>query len=425
MTGTIKYAPGATTLRGLTPDFDYSAAIVETPTSIPATGGSQTTVQDRLMRATTTGGSDNNCIYRPQPVTLDGHDPMVTWSSLTPSVATITADGSASRVSDGLAVFEASGIYGKRQYKRQMTRSGAGAVDVFDGYVAGSLGKHIVDQMTALVAGKTPSDATRLNYSTRTGDFSSPVIARNGANFAASIDLSGMSVWRSEVNNHGYWPCALVSSRHVIAANHVAGGGLFSYAWLTPGGAIVKASVVAAKVIEGTDLQVGYLDQAMPAGVKRFKVLPANYRSYLPSAATYWIPALSKRQKVGDDMVAWIDTATYDAMRILPTRLAEVTGSDFVTRHYAEVPRIGQLDPADPLRAWQTELHTGDSGGPHFLVINGEAVLLGHYADVAGCPHIADYATQIEAAMNAMAVAAGDATSYSLSRVSLSGFPTY
>ena len=425
MSGNIVYTPGASTLRGMTPAQDFSVAVRETPTAIPSPGGSLATVQDRVMRTTTQAASDNNCQFVAQSAQLGGQDPEVSWSAVDPSVALVTPGGAVTRVTDGLARFEASGIYGKRRYSRQMVRTGGGPITVFDSYASGSLARHVVDQMAALVSGKTPSDATRLNYSARSGDFANPTLVRNASNFAASIDLSGMSVWRSDANNYGYWPAALVSTRHFIASNHVAGGNNFGYCWMTPAGAFAKANCIGYYVIPGTDLQIGYLDQDIPVGVKRFKVLPYNFAAYLPSTVDYQIPSLSKRQAIGDDSGAWISTATYDALRILPVCLKDTLTSSYGTVPYANCPVIGQLDPASQFAAWEVPLHTGDSSGPCWLVINGEAVLLGTYADVQGCPHVGNYITQIEAAMNSLAASRGDATVYSLAKVNLSGFPTF
>lgn len=377
------------------------------------------------MRTTTQPASDNNCQLLAQSAQLGGQDPQVGWSANTPAIATITNDGIVTRVSDGLAKFDASGIYGVRRFPRQMTRTGGGPVTVFDSYAAGSLARHIFDQMAALVAGKTASDATRLNYSTRSGDYTNPVLVRNASNFAASVDLSGMSVWRSDLNSFGYWPAALVSARHFITSNHVAGGNNFGYCWMTPGGVFVKANCIAYYVIPGTDIQVGYLDQDIPAGVKRFKVLPTNFASYLPSTTDYQIPSLSKRQAVGDDSGAWISTATYDSLRVLPVKLKDTLTASYSVLPYAQVPVIGQLDPNSAFAAWEVPLHTGDSAGPGWLMINGEAVLLGTYADTQGCPHLGNFITQIEASMNTLAASKGDVTTYSLAKVNLAGFSTY
>lgn len=422
---TITYSPGAMNLVGLTSDQDYRTQIIETPSAVITPGGTYNTVQDRVMRSTISSASDNNCTYNTLPLNLNGDPVSVTWTSLTPNVATISSLGEVIRVSDGNASFESNGLYGKRRFSRTMTRTGGGTVTVFDSYATGSLAKHITDAMTTLINGKTPSDTTLLNYSTFSGDYTSPNVVRNTNNFAASIDLSGMSIFRNEAQNNGYWPAALVSSRHFICANHVTGGGGFSYCWMAPDGSYVKATAIDYYVIPGTDLQVGYLDQAIPAKIKKFKVLPSNYKTYLPSTGSYTLPSLSKRMALGQSDVT-TSTAKYDSLRVLSVKMYnQAIGGYGTDTPYVNVPVTGQLDPTSVFAPWEVVLHTGDSSGPSWLLINGEPVLLGHYAEITGSPSIADYISTIESHMNSMALAHGDGTSYSLTKVDLSGFPSY
>ena len=414
---TITWAQSGKTLRGRAAVEDLSVAMAVDPNTVTTTTH---TVNDAIVATdTVANGFASGTLSAPANVGSQG----VTYQSQTPAVCSVDSSGRVAKVSNGTCLILVQSK--KDSLVFQQPISGTPLVSTrLQQYVAGSLARHVSDAMASLVAGKTPDDATLLNYSTYSGDYPSLTIARNPQNFAAGIDLTGMSVARSDLST-GYWPACLVSKRHYIAANHVTGAN-FSFCWLAADGTQVRATALSHTNIAGTDLHVGYLDQDMPASIKRFKVLPANFRSYLPSSGTYWLPSLSKRQVVGNDASAAINTPKYDALRVLPVKFIDTESTYYGSNgHYAYVPVIGKLDPADPLRAWQVPLHSGDSSGPSWLLINGEAVLLGHYAEVTGAPHLGDYITQVEAAMNSLASAQGDGTSYSLTKISLAGFNAY
>lgn len=417
----LVFAPDAPLWRGMSTAEDYTVSQSTATDVVSAAGSSTTSTLDRTVRR------DTGAITADRPAFIThATGEVVQWTSLTPAVATISVDGSVvTPVATGRAVFEATGRYGTRRYTGLVVFSGPSAVDTVIGYQPGSLARHIWDGTLALIDGKTPSDETLLNYSTRTGDYNSSTVVRNASSFAAGIDLSGMSVWRSESANNGYWPCAAVGPRHTICANHtrLANGVPYGYGWYTPAGEYIQANVVSRQQIGTTDILVEYLDRDLPASIKRFKVLPSNYRSYLPSSTSYRLPTLSKRQAAGVLGSPTISTARYDALRVLSCWFADSTSGNVV--HLARVPQYNQLDASVPWAAWEWPLHTGDSSGPSWFVINGEAVLLGHYYNVEGSPHIGDYLTEIDAAMVALATAAGDATPYALQRASLAGFAVY
>jgi len=424
MTSSIIYQPGAKGIRGMGVSEDYSVYVAETPGIVTQGTTTPRTTNDAVFNRITSAVTINNARY--QAVNANPRYPSCTWKSLNPDIASITPDGVVSGITNGVATFEVTGPFGKRRFTRTIALSAPSTVDVFSNYVIGSLARHIVDAMTSMVAGKSPSDSTLLNYSTFSGDYANPVVVRNQSNIAAGIDLSGMSVFRSEGQNNGYWPGCLVTKRHYVAANHVTGGGASSYCWMAPNGTFEKATPLSVYHVPNTDLHIGYLDRDVPTSIKRFKILPANYRNYLPSARSLWIPSLSKRMVVGNDGAPGSNTPKYDSMRILPVRL-DTGPSNYFGDYtpYAIVPTAGNLDPSDPFRSWEVVLHNGDSSGPSWFLINGEPVLLGHYAEITGSPHLADHIAELETQMNTLAALNGDGTSYSFSKIDLSSFPTY
>ena len=122
---------------------------------------------------------------------------------------------------------------------------------------------------------------TLLNYSTYSGDYPSLTIARNPQNFAAGIDLTGMSVARSDLST-GYWPACLVSKRHYIAANHVTGANFSAGLLLTAPRCVQRRSAIptsrAPICMSGTSTKT-----CLPAS-SGSKSVASQLRSYLPSS---------------------------------------------------------------------------------------------------------------------------------------------
>lgn len=408
MTGRAIYSPGAKTLRGWMPieDFSVQSSQGQTGTAVP---GSLTTDKDQSILTASYSGTSQT--YQ---LSVSG-DVVPSFVNRTPAVVSVTASGLVTALASGLAQVDAVTSKGTRRWEQLVLASQATvSVPQFQGYVAGSLARHITDQMLALIAGKTASDATRNVYSHNlyginavniNGDNQAPDAVRNASNFAAAIDLSGMTVGTYYA---GIFPCALISPRHVIRADHVSSQG--RCVWLGTNGQFYTATVKSSQNIGG-DINIGYLDTPVPAAVKPFKVLPSNYTTYLPSTQVQRIPLLSKGWTAGDKLRVieyWIRTTN-----------PFLSSAPSIALDTQSVPIAGS-----PFESWFSPIISGDSSSPQWAVINGEAVLMGSLWNVTGCSHYGDYVPQIEAAMNAIKDA-GDATVYALSHPDLSAFTSY
>jgi hypothetical protein len=342
----------------------------------------------------------------------DGKAPLQ-FVNRSPSVCTVDANGLVTATANGIAKVDVvTGIGTRRWEQLMLANQTAVSAPQFQGYVAGSLAKHIVDQMAALISGKVPSDDTLNTFASNryginavniNGDNQAPDAVWNPNNFAAAIDLTGMTVGTFY---GGIFPAALVSPRHVIRAKHVSSQG--KCVWKGTDGNFYSANIVRSQALTG-DICVGYLDAAIPATVKPFKVLPSNYASYLPSVSKQALPALSKRYSGGDKLRIlefWImqNQGIYSSTFAVNTNSVPVAGSQFAP--------------------WFSPIIDGDSSSPQWFVINGEAVILNCLWNPSGGTHYGDYVPQIEAAMNALKDA-GDGTTYSLLHPTLSSFPTY
>lgn len=212
-------------------------------------------------------------------------------------------------------------------------------------------------------------DASKLlMYSTQ--DHDTPSYVRNSALWAAGIDFTGCSPWNSVDTYHRAG--TLVSPRHFIHAAHYAIPAGATIRFVAADGAVVTRTVVGSAAVSGTDIQVGTLDSDVPATIKWYKVLPANWTSFTPNVQL-GIPGLMLDQEE----------------KVLTCSLKN--GGSGIT-----------YGPLTALEApWTETLIVGDSGNPAFLVPGGELVLVTTHLHPAGGPDISQHIPQINAIMAA------------------------
>lgn len=421
----IIYAEGAAVLRGPNAQEDFYLAVAEEPYYINPVVTHP--VEQDIITITTVGAEvDNNCDL----LVLGGGGTTPQYTSLTPAICTVTPQGYCARVADGAGVVSVhmEGL-GTRNFSRDFVRKVVSTSSVdFGSFSAGTLGADMVANVAALVAGKTPSYATtklytRNNYYTNSpspnynGDGANQPnnAVRNPNSIGASLDFSGLSVGTDYA---GVFPCSLVSARHVIMAEHVSRQN--RVAFLGTDSNYYYADVLGARSVTLTagsaslDIVVGYLSAAMPAAVTPFKVLPSTFADYLPTSYKYnELPVLSKGFSSGDK---WrLHGGLFASTFVLAANSVEIR--DF------------QESPDARFAPWFTPIINGDSSGPCFFVITQGAlatpVLLTSYHYPLGGTHYGSTIPHIEAAMNALAASFGDVTTYSLSKATLSAFPTF
>lgn len=419
----IKFDPTARPVVGVRPVDDFHLATTEEPR---ATGASVADVVDKDVTVSrSTGGVQVN-EFRIN-VAESPIFPGKQFTSQTPAVCSVDADGKVTWIANGTAIVDVKTPAGTRRYSRTMTNTGAAAFNRFKSYQAGTLGKHITDAMLALIAGKTAGDATKNLFTSNNYSTATPSATRNPAAFTAGLDLSPMSVVNSWSNGAPTYqhPALLISPRHIIGAAHYQVYGPIVF--MRPDGTFQTVGVTSRKTVlaggRAADTYVAYLD-APVTGVVPFKLLPANYKSYLPSAQqatmpTYHrIPVLTKTAHNAAGGPA--DQISITDLRYIQTASSAVSEFAFVgsLAGIADAPRLDT-------EAWYSPIIGGDSGGPIFAPINGQLALLAAYYQAAGGFHYADFAADINAAMNSLASAAGDNTTYAVQTVDLSGFTSY
>lgn len=400
---------GSTRLfRGFTPEHDLNFSLIETP--------AVTTPSDTYA---TSGDQDTRTVYGTLTANAFrlGIQTMLDYQvdNLTPAVCSLDADLNVGLIAPGEAQIRITDSLGQqRLIKRQMTGTGLGNVvgTYHHGFRTGSLGRHISDAIQAMVSGKTPGAATMAACSANNYNAAAPAVTRNASLFCAGLDLSAISV----ITGTGYhFPGALISPRHVLGAWHAPQPS--PLVWQRTDGSYATAGILSRARIDNTDLSVSYLDAAV-TGVTPLPLLPATWKSYLYTAGTPYmkLPVLSKTVHSQSGNLA-------DEWNI--NNVVAIFGTPYVYGEAWHAPCWCPYAPVLGSDAWYSKIIGGDSGGPVLVPVNGAPVLLGCYYSASGLPMASLYLADIEATMNAMATAQGDATAYSLATASLAGFTAY
>jgi hypothetical protein len=205
----------------------------------------------------------------------------------------------------------------------------------------------------------------------------------------AGISLSAISVpsWLPALNQQQLYATA-ISPQHIIASAHwhpAVGQAIY---FVDDSSHAISRLITAEKQLIDpnggtTDLWLGKLDSPLPASIKPFKVLPANYQTILDIKTG--IPAWVCQGGNTTTSNLWTASGKDDAASYPPT---PSKGFDVnFTQH------------SGAYAAWNTTIH-GGSGSPIFMVVNKQPVLISilHYMNgttMLGGPSIADLATQI------------------------------
>lgn len=413
----IVFGSGAQRVVGLTQAQGFGIRIEETPAY---SGSSETpgTYKDISFTGVTITGVQNNCrIHVSDSYLAPGHS----FRSMTPDIATVDAEGNVAMVSAGLAeIIVSTPRAGAKRYTRQMSASSSSQFARFVAFEAGSLGAHCVAQVKALLSGKSPGSATQRYWSTNSGGVAAPNGVRNAANFAASVDLSGVSMCMTGRANEQF-PVMLVSPRHAITARHVVPAVGADVVFQRADASYQTVTITAVTHLT-VDLSVVYFGAAV-TGIAPFSIMPPNFTAeYAPSmlggGAPYYpggeLPTLQKTVwNAAGSAESWLSVGN---ITYYPP-----DGSSAAVQHNARVPQDAEFVP------WYNPLRGGDSGSPQFLLINGEPVLLLSHSSATGSPSLTGQSTAINTAMNALATAAGDpaAGTYAVQTVNLSGFTSY
>lgn len=436
----ISFSPTAPSIVGTGPETDISIMITENPvTLLTAEFASADIVHnDVTYRDLANIGTKNN--FQINVTNPSGGE--FVMETPTPNILTISQSGAVSAINPGGGEVVIKSIGGERRLTRVMT--GGYTTKVRMSYEQGSLGKHIVDSVSAMIIGKLAGDATQMPWISYGPDVNNPTGVRNPDLFTAAYDTTAIAAWQTHNGVHGdgnystAHPAVLITPRHIYGCNHWkpgtgAGPGVSGVggkvAFKDAAGNYHIRTIVADWGTEaGGDVYVGLLDLPITT-IEPMQVLPANWKSYMPSVSLddlaldlpcvvkgQWTPAgIFKNWMHVSEFVKWY-------VDIIPPIDGVVIQSGFViadpgTSYDASVPAH-----IDSFKGGQWG---GESGSPQMFPINGKMTLLSTLYTPTGSTAISENLNIIKLHANSLAAAVGDNTPYSLRQADLSMFTRY
>jgi hypothetical protein len=365
----------------------------------PTSGGTVTglTSQDAIYSAVTSNGVDVNALVNVAP-RLEGVFNNSTIENLTPSVASYDSiTKKLTKVGAGGTARINVNTYGlsHKEYSVIVNQRGSVVTNVVTGGVTGSLMKHLWDNINGFVNAKSPSPSTMALYN---GSLRNPDLFCN-------YNLTGFSF---SGQNH-----TLLSPLHYITANHAFGGRAGdTVQFLGSDGSLHQRTIVADKYnpLIG-DSRVGIYDEALPATVTPFKLLPTNYKTRLPSSVLglYKYPSITVSAHALNTLAPPNDTNT---KTLILTAIGSVQNSILIYENEGSVPVMNNypfIQGTTPLDGWSKKNTptgdfgiAGDSNHPTFFPISGELILLGNQATAYKIPDYAASSGLIQTAMTAL-----------------------
>ena len=230
--------------------------------------------------------------------------------------------------------------------------------------------------MDSLLAGKTPSPATRNFF--KVYDNVAHTYVRNPECVAAGLDTTCISVANSANadGSGGSRGCVtMITPLHGVTNNHFVQpyeNGVVHY-FVDRANAVHARTVVDSAQVGGVDIRVVTFNEPLPASIQPAQLLPAGVATRLLAAGT---PLLATNQQ----------------KQVIVTELLAATSADIIVR-----PAL-----APNRRVWTTDPPAviGDSDSPTFVIVDRRPRLLfTYYTNVSG-PSLSENLKGIGALLN-------------------------
>lgn len=257
---------------------------------------------------------------------------------------------------------------------------------ILKNWILPSLALTLIATIDNAIAGQVPSTHKPI-YSSQ--DHSTPAYTRNVSfwahNYASA--MTAISPW----NSSGATQKAgvLVSPRHVLFAQHYTPSVSSTIRFVTTGNVVVTRTITAIENLTTResyypDISVGLLDSDVPGTIEFARVLPDNFRDYLPSLTSPRLPVLVTNQ---DEEGLVMDMYEMPASITAPRSLLYLQNPTDATR-----------------QSFSELLVSGDSGAPFCWFIDSKLVLLGMatYANYGSGTSIVPFKSEIDAAMTSL-----------------------
>lgn len=274
------------------------------------------------------------------------------YSSSDTNIATVSSTGKVSYVSNGTVTVTGSvrGVASAVTLTMAQTIGPGGtSPPVFVSFSEGWLAYHMSNEVDSRIQGKTAAASLAL-YTTQ--NHTSGTYVRNPEFWATGVDLTPISPWNSYDGPRRAG--TLISPRHVLFAAHYPLSAGQTIRFVKTDNTVVTRTITALLVHPSyvpyyPDLQVGVLDQDVPAGITFAKVLPAEAISIRLPGLQYGVPVFFTDQEEKATVRDWT---------------------------YADNLVVCSKPTAAARLEFYEDIVVGDSGNPCFGIINGELVLL-------------------------------------------------
>jgi hypothetical protein len=323
----------------------------------------------------------------------------------TPSIATIGEDGSINRVSPGTSRLV---LQGKISIPLNIDLGNkGGTINPSAVAVAGSLAKHCHDQVNSRVGSSMTMAANGMIFSSL--NHNTQIYNRNANLWCADVDLTCASPWNSDFTNSNTSIVnrkfgTLITPMHVIGAKHQYYEVGKVLRFIAGDNTIHTREIVGKKDYSSADITIYTLDRDVPAAITPCKVLPADWGDYMANNHLTLPPALS----IDQEQKALI--------------------SSFISARDSYHGTLALAAPADTDQAIFNESKvSGDSGGPSFLIVNGELVLIMtfQYGGGGQGPIVSKYIAEINQMIIDSDSQTGLSTGYTVTEADFSAFPSY
>jgi hypothetical protein len=339
-------------------------------------------------------------------------DPRVTPVSLTPSVATIAANGKVTFVSEGTARFRFAGLT-TREIPVVLQPAPGTTERRPVSWVTGSLARHLFDDIHGRTTGSGTLAETEIFSA---ANHQTSAYTRNGSAWFAGIagKLTGLPVWNSV---HGTsFAGAAITPQHLINAAHAPLPVGAVVRWVAADGAVHERTIVGTAIDPAyssawvhPDWQICTLNSALPTAIAPVRVPQATLPVKIPNDSTTgssWGPPVLVRSSAN---------RLYIGSASLNTSLGREYVGAWTPRHLS-ASRAGY---------WSAPVF-GDSGSPIVAMIGGEPVLLTVLTAAAGWgTDLSQHLTELQQGIADADTAAGISSGRTLTVQDLSGFPSY
>lgn len=383
----------AVTIIGSTPADDFTLAPYQDNETFGATTPSQVVINDLTLTAQTSASSISK---QSLLASTSPDNPALVFTSETEAVCSVNSNGKVTRNADGVCTVRCRGKTGSRKHTQTLTLAGGiTTYDSIDAFGAGSLREYLHDQTVSALSGVTAGSTSQRAFAAGGYVYDSVNTSNflfNAAQMPADILASVLATPGAPANSKTW-----ISPHHYISALGTLHGTL----------------PAAGRRLLGVDTIVWW--SATPWGGSLAKVLPANWLDYAPDSP------IGGTSYVGTGLYCFARMYNlYDVPEHYWVMPVEYSKNPFQAGHALRGFQK-QKTSGDPLA------NGGDSGSPVFCGIGGDLVILSHVSSqgLVGYDRLSGMITEINSAMNELAVEAGDAGSYALQTVDISGFTSY